>query len=279
MRLTACLRVGCCWLALLAQAAGAPSCDRAAASEPVRLDHVSDRLDIVLVDGRQVAFPMLEPPRATAKAPQRPHETALELTSLLRGQTLLVLPLGPTDRWGRLPARIFVESSDEAADETLAAAGLAMASADPGACGAGALAAEQAARAARLGLWADPDFAVLATDDPAAFAARAGTLAIVEGRIRSVGRAGSRIYLNLAGGSPGGRSGGVSLVLARRSLPAFENAGFSLQSLPNRRIRARGVVEIGAAPQIELFHPGQIEFMEEAPRPDGARRPDSPGRN
>jgi hypothetical protein len=43
----------------------------------------------------------------------------------------------------------------------------------------------------------------------------------------------------------------------------FDRAGLGEKDLLHQRIRARGVVEIGAAPQIELFHPEQIEFMEE----------------
>jgi micrococcal nuclease len=263
------------WLAALAPAPAAPpGCDPSGARGPARLDRIGEMLDLVLADGRLIYFPTLEPPRATPAAPTRPHDVAAELTALLAGKNLLILPLAAPDRWGRLPVRLFIEGESESADETLAAAGLAMASAEPGACGGGVLASEQEARAAKLGIWADAAFAPLAPDDAAVFFPRAGTLAIVEGQIRSVGRTNPRAYLNFAG-----RRGGASLVIARRNLPAFERAGFSGKTLVNRRIRARGVVEIGASPQIELFHPGQIEFIEETLRRAGVKNAESPERN
>jgi micrococcal nuclease len=221
---------------------------------------VDERLDIVLSDGRLIYFPSLEPPRATPDAPERPGKVAGELTAFLAGKTLRLSSLGGPDRWGRVPARLYVEGESESADEALAAAGLVMASANPGVCGGGVLAAESAAREAKLGIWADPAYALLAPDDPAV-SSRAGILTIVEGRIRSASHGSARTWLNFAG-----RRGGVSLVVARRNLQALEQAGFSTKNLVNRRIRARGVVEIGTAPQIELFHPAQIEFIEEPPR-------------
>ncbi|MGP0104618.1 DNA-binding protein [Rhodoblastus sp.] len=251
----------------MARAAG---CGGDAASEKARLDKVDARLDIALADGRVVFFPSIEPPRATPAEPGLPQDAANQLASLLQGKTLLVQPLGGADRWGRVPVRLFPEGAGESADETLVAAGLVMASADPGLCAEGVKAAEAEARAAKLGIWADPGYAVLAGEDSAAFAARNGTLAIVEGRIGSIGHGYSRVYLNFAGRR------GAALVIAKRNRRAFERAGFDEESLRGRMVRARGVVEIGASPLIETFHPGQIEFMEEAPRAGASGKGDSP---
>ncbi len=250
--------------------ARAAGCDGDVAVAKARIEKVDARLDITLADGRVVFFPSIEPPRATAAEPDLPQEAARELASLLQGKALLASPLGPADRWGRIPARLFPEGASESADESLAAAGLAAVAADPGACAEGVKAAEAEARAAKAGLWADPAFAVLSGDDPAAFAGRNGTLAIVEGRIGSIGHGFSRTYLNFAGRR------GAALVIARRNRRAFERAGFDEKSLRGRRVRARGVVEIAASPLIELFHPGQIEFIEEAPRAGSSGKADSP---
>ncbi len=250
-----------------AQAAG---CLSAAAGEKARLEKVDARLDITLADGRVVFFPSVEPPRATLAEPDLPQEAARQLASLLAGKTLAVETLGPADRWGRVPARLVPEGAEESADETLVAAGLAVVRADPGPCAQGAKAAEAEARAAKIGIWADPAYAVLSGDDAAAFAARDGTLAIVEGRIGSIGHGFSRTYLNFAGRR------GAALVIAKRNRRAFERAGFDEMRLKNRRVRARGVVEIATSPLIELFHPGQIEFMEEAPQAGVSGKADSP---
>lgn len=241
------------------RAAGHFLCDAAGSRENVRLASVNERLDVVLADGRLIYFPTLEPPRATPAAPERPKSVAEQLTSLLAGKTLALQKLGGPDRWGRIPALLFVDGETDSVDQVLVAVGLAMVSAESGTCGAKAIrAAEAGARADSLGIWADPAFAVLALDDSPDLAGRAGTLALVEGRVSSVGRTKPRLYLNF-----GSRRGGLSLTIARRNLRLFERAGFSEKSLVHKFIRARGVVEIGAFPQIELFHPDQIEFIED----------------
>jgi hypothetical protein len=241
-----------------ARAAELLACGGAAAREIVRLESVNERLDLVLADGRMIYFPTLEPPRATSAAPQRPRAVAAELTSLLAGKSLELQRLGVSDRWERIPALLFVEGEAESADEILAGAGLAMAGVESGKCGDKVRAAEAAARADGLGLWADPDFAVLAADAPQNLSGRAGTLALMEGRIASFGHTPPRLYLNFGGGR-----GGIALTIARRNRILFERAGLSEANLLHKFIRARGVVEIGASPQIELFHPDQIEFIED----------------
>jgi hypothetical protein len=225
--------------------------------QEVRLGGVDDRLEIRLVDGRKVFFPTLEPPRATSAAPDRPREVAAELTALLAGKPLILHQLGAEDRWGRIPARLFLAGDSESADETLAAAGLVIAGLQGGACAARVRAAEAQARADRLGLWADPDLAVVNADAPTDWARRAGALVVVEGRIANIGRTPPRLYLNL-----GARRGGLSLTIARRNLPLFERAGLGEADLLHKALRARGVVELGAGPQIELFDPQQIEILD-----------------
>lgn len=226
--------------------------------ENVRLARVGERLDVLLADGRMITFPALEPPRPTLAAPDRPKNVAAELTSLLAGKSLTLQRLAGADRWGRIPARLFVEGEGKSVDEILAATGLAMASADVGACGDNVRAGEATARADRLGIWADPDFAVLSGDERRDFSNRAGTLALVEGRIGSIGHTAPRLYLNFGGGR-----GGLSLTISRRNQPLFERAGLTEKNLLHKTLRARGVLEIGFGPQIELFHPSQIEFMDD----------------
>jgi micrococcal nuclease len=230
---------------------------RSSERENVRLASVGEKLDMHLADGRGITFPTLEPPRPTPAAPDRPHDVAAELTSLLIGQNLTLQRLAGPDRWGRIPARLFIAGEAESVDEILAATGLAMASFEASACGANVRAAEAQARAERLGIWADPDFALLSGDERD-FSARSGKVALVEGRVSSIGHTAPRLYLNFGGGR-----GGLSLTIARRNQPLFERAGLTEANLLHKTLRARGVLEIGARPQIELFHPDQIEFMED----------------
>jgi endonuclease YncB( thermonuclease family) len=230
-----------------------------AARETVHLAKVADRLDILLEDGRRIYFPTLEPPRATAAEPDRAGNVAREVTSLLAGKPLVLQKLADPDRWGRIPSRLTVEGESESVDEALAAAGLAMASAEADACNAGLRLAEAAARADRIGIWADPDFAALSGQEKRDLSARAGALTLVEGRVSSIGHTAPRLYLNLGGGR-----GSLSLTIARGNLSRFEQAGLSEKNLLHKRIRARGVLEIGAGPRIELFRPKQIELIEDS---------------
>jgi endonuclease YncB( thermonuclease family) len=258
--------VVCLGFALSGPAFG--QCQGLGTAKTARLVKVGDRLDIALDGGRVVAFPSLEPPRASSSAPNRPAEVAAELTSLLADRDLRVESLGPPDRWGRTPVRLFVAAdrgqkaimADESADVTLASAGLALASRDGGPCALAVRAAERQARQDNLGIWADPAFAVLAAGRTAKFSERAGTLALVEGEIRSIGRTAPRLYLNFGSGR-----GDFSATIARRNLPLFEKAGFSAEVLAHKLVRLRGIIEMTPAPQIELFHSDQIEIIDLKP--------------
>jgi hypothetical protein len=205
-----------------------------------------------------VYFPTVEPPRATAAAPDRPRNVAAELASLLAGKTLSLQKLGASDRWGRIPASLLIESGQQPVDELLAAAGLVMASAESGACGAKLFrAAETLARDEALGIWSDPAYAVITAENTPDLTGQAGALVLVEGQVASIGHTAPRLFLNF------GARRNVSLTIAKRNQPAFERAGLTEKSLLHKHIRARGVLEIGASPQIELFHPDQIESIED----------------
>jgi hypothetical protein len=106
--------------------------------------------------------------------------------------------------------------------------------------------------------------AVLAADRPQDFVGRDGVLTLVEGRVASVGRTSARLYLNF------GAFGGFYATIAKRHMQAFERAGFSEAGLRKRKLRLRGVVELTRGPHMELFHPEQIESMDEPPDPNAS---------
>ena len=227
--------------------------------EPVEVVSVGDRLDFRLADGRLIYFPALEPPRASPADPDRVASTAAQIHALLQGKALVLQPLGVADRWGRVPALLFLPDQDESVDEILIGAGLAMRGPGVAPCDKRARLAEAAARAAGVGLWSDPAFAVLAANRPQDFAGREGTLTLVEGQIASIGRTSARLYLNF------GDFGGFYATIAKRNLQAFQRAGFSEAGLRKRQLRLRGVVELTRGPHMELFHPEQIESMDDPP--------------
>ena len=58
------------------------------------------------------------------------------------------------------------------------------------------LSAEQAARAAKLGLWSEPAHAARHADDPANVLSERGRFTLVEGKVLSVRESGGTIYVN-----------------------------------------------------------------------------------
>jgi hypothetical protein len=74
------------------------------------------------------------------------------------------------------------------------------------ACAEVLLTAERKARAARRGIWADPNFAPLRSHDAARITTVRGQFALVEGKVLSVRESGATIYLNFGAARGAGLS-------------------------------------------------------------------------
>jgi hypothetical protein len=175
-----------------------------------------------------------------------------------------------TDRYGRITAYAYALRDGEEifAQGELIAAGYARVADRIGgwACAAGLLAREQAARSAKLGLWANSYYDVVNAETPADVLARRGRFALVEGKVVSVRESGSTIYVNFARRW----SEGFTVTILKRNERNFMAAGLDVKALTGRRIRVRGWVEArggsGEAADspsgrawIEAAHPEQIE--------------------
>ncbi len=126
------------------------------------------------------------------------------------------------------------------------------------ACAAELLKRENAARAAKLGLWADPYYDVLDAETPADVLAQKGRFALVEGKVVSVRESGATIYVNF------GRrwSEDFTVTVLKRNERNFAAAGLDLSGLAGRRVLVRGFVEArgtAGSPWIEAARPEQIE--------------------
>ena len=144
---------------------------------------------IVLEDGRTVRLAGLEMPNPAQAAP--PAGTALVLKRLGAAPQ--------TDRYGRLVAHVFISENNTERwfqAETVRR-GLARVArvGDPG-CARALLAEEQSARAAKLGLWAEPVYVMNKAEDPAEVLKQRGRFALVEGTVLSVRESGGTIYVN-----------------------------------------------------------------------------------
>jgi hypothetical protein len=164
------------------------------------------------------------------------------------------------DRYARVVAFARTVDGSETLQEGLLAAGLARVSVRAGgrACADRLLAIEAQARAARRGLWADPNFAPLRAESGTDFAARRGDFVLVEGTVLSVREVGGTIYVNF------GRrwTRDFTLTIPKRLRGAFGAAGRDPKALASRRLRVRGWLERRGGPIIEATAPEQIEFVE-----------------
>lgn len=225
---------------------------------------IIDGRTLMLDDGREVRLAAIE-----AAAANEPGGAAAKaaLEALAAGRRIELRASGDksmpeTDRYGRLFGHVYVTSdnAERWAEAELIAQGHARVAARVGerACANTLFARERAARAANLGLWADPVYVIRPADDAAAVAAERGRFAIVEGKVLSVRESGPTIYVNF------GRrwTQDFTVTIAKRNESAFTSAGLEPKRLQGRRVRVRGYVEQRGGPWVEATRPEQIELAE-----------------
>jgi endonuclease YncB( thermonuclease family) len=252
--------------ALVAIVLASPSlaaCGRAAGR--VEAVSVDERLDIELSDGRIVRLGGLDTPNAERGAPEIANGARAFLSGRLLGQEVdLVLMAGGTDRWGRTVADLVVSDPPGGSAGSTAAALLAAGYArvrpefETRNCAAERLAIEDGARRAGLGIWRDPDFAVIPSSDSVELRRRDGRFVVVEGLVRRVGFARSRLYLELV------PHDGPTIVVARKLEGAFARTGRPVGALVGQTIRARGALDDRFGPRIEVSDPEMIEILRRA---------------
>ncbi len=256
-------------LALVLAPSASAACGVAAGTAKVA--EVGERLEIRLEDGRLVRLAGLDVPDTV----RGDAETAANARRLLGDRVIgrevgLVALAARPDRWGRVLADLSLgESTGGAASAAslLLAAGFARVRPEfeTRGCVAERLTAESKARAAGLGLWNDPDYSILEAADVEELAERDGRFVLVEGIVRRVGVGRARLYLDF------GRRDGLTVVVARKSQTAFENAGVPLNALAGEKIRARGVLDDRFGPRLEVAEPLMIERLGRAEANKGTK--------
>jgi len=209
---------------------------------------VRDGRTLVLVDGREIRLAAIEAPADGAG-----------LRAATAGQTLRIERVGE-DRYGRIVAFAYTADSAEVLQMALLKAGQARVSARDGGitCASALFGVERTARAARLGLWAAPNFAPLSSENLTMLAAGKGHFALVEGQVLSVRESGATIYVNF------GRrwTRDFSVTIPKREARNFAAAGIEPKTLERRRIRVRGTIEQRGGPIIDVTAPEQIELID-----------------
>ena len=244
------------------QAPPLPPCGSAVSAQGT-VGRVIDANTFTLDDGREVRLAAIEvPPLAAGAAPGGAAAKAA-LEALIGGDAVVLRGADvAADRYGRLVAYVSaVRDGEEVfAQGEMLAAGFARVADRVGgrACAAELLRSEDAARRAKLGLWADPYYEVLAAAASTDVLARRGRFALVEGQVVSVRESGATLYVNF------GRhwSEDFSVTVQKRNERNFAAAGLDVKALAGRLVRVRGVIEQRGArgsPSIEAQRPEQIE--------------------
>jgi endonuclease YncB( thermonuclease family) len=212
---------------------------------------VRDGRTVLLADGRELRLAAVEVTENSRRS----------LQSLVGGRDIRWEPTGSEpDRYGRVVAFIFTDETGQSVQQMMLEQGQARVSARVGekACADALLASERAARAARRGLWTDPNFAPLPSENPGRIAGVRGQFALVEGKVLSVRESGATIYLNF--GPRWTRD--FTVTILKRHRRDFAAAGVDPKWLEGQQIRVRGWVEQRTGPVIEAAVPEQIELSE-----------------
>jgi endonuclease YncB( thermonuclease family) len=251
MTIVACrVAVAIAALAFASSAAGQESCKLSAMGN-AGVAAIRDGRTLLLADGRELRLAGIEAADAS--------RTVLE--ALAAGQTLRLEKLRTeNDRYGRVVAFAYAGEMQTSLQQIMIEQSQARVSSRVGhrACAEVMLAAERKARAARRGIWADPNFAPLRSHDAARIMAVRGQFALVEGKVLSVRESGATIYLNF------GRrwAQDFSVTILKRNRREFAAAGIDPGRLDGQSIRVRGWVEQRGGPVIEAVAPEQIEFAD-----------------
>ena len=225
--------------------------------EQVALTGLSDEMDLTLADGRDVRLDGVLLPR---EEPWR-GRIANALNRLAGQPVELRFDHREVDRYGHSLAQV-ISKDGEWLQGKLVADGLARVESfgDNRKMIPALLKIEADARDHGVGLWSDPDFAVLDADaivgDPNT---RLGRFAIVEGRVVSVVDRSNWTFVNF------GQDWHTDFTIAVKAgnRKRVRDGGLDLATLAGARVRVRGWIRDWNGPLIEVDHAGQIERLAE----------------
>jgi micrococcal nuclease len=220
---------------------------------------VADGATFSLADGRTIRLAALDVPRRGERSDRRNAVAAAAreaLEALVGGSSVALAPVPPAaDRYGRILAHV-VDAEGRWVQAEMVARGLARVAAfpDDGVGLQALLETEDAARAARRGLWALPEFRLIEARDAAR---HLDSFQLVEGRVLAVERKGGRTFLNF------GEDWRTDFTIAiepklRRQMAA---RGLDPDSYQGKMVRVRGWIRSRNGPLIDMAHPEQIEVI------------------
>jgi endonuclease YncB( thermonuclease family) len=231
-----------------------------------KISAIVDGRSFLLDDGREVRLPGIDvplPPVAGETGPRAEAGNAAReaLASMVAGEVVELRAAGRvSDRYSRILAHAYYthQGIQRSAAHELLAKGFARVSSEAGECAVDLLAGERPARESKLGLWAEPYYAIVGAERFTDLLAERGHFTVVEGKVLSVRESGGTIYMNF------GRrwSEALTVTISKRNERNFAAAGLDPKRLENRRVRVRGWIEERNGPRIEALRPEQIEIAE-----------------
>jgi hypothetical protein len=241
----------------LAEARYLPACAGAAESRGGIVAHVEAGGALVLKDGRVVVPEGIRLPKGRLDhAPDDAMRQAQStLSDLVTGKFATLAVAAPKqDRHGRLRAQVGV--SGEWLQEAMLREGLARVFLLPThpQCATEMYAAENAARNAKRGLWALPEYAVRSPEN---LKHDRGTFQIVEGRVVSAVVKGGRAYLNFSDDW----KNDFTVTIAPGDMKTFRKHHVDPRDYAGKTIRVRGIIDWYRGPEIELMGPESIEVL------------------
>ncbi|MEI9993636.1 MAG: thermonuclease family protein [Rhizomicrobium sp.] len=249
--------------ALLFAAASAEAAVNPACSGPVeiaggQLLRVEHNGAVILTDGRAIHLEGIRLPGGAAdRAPQGFADQALAMIDRLARKGPLTLTAMPPkeDRYDRVRGQLLTPAVW--IQLALLKAGLARVEIAPDRteCYTELFEAEAQARAAHIGLWSVPAYAVRSPDG---LARDTGSFQIVEGRVRNAELRNGRAYLNFGADW----RGDFTATIDPEDLPNFRRLGVDPRAYAGQTLRVRGIVQKLNGPEIEVANPQSIEVVQ-----------------
>jgi micrococcal nuclease len=239
------------------KAIAGPQCP-ASGTAAIDLAKVLDGETFVSTDGKEVRLAGVLAPGADGErvSPALAAAARANLASALSGGVItLAVAEGASDRYGRVLAQVFA-NGNWVQGNLLKAGMLRMAPDRAGApCAKQSIAAEEEARASRAGRWGDGVFSLRT---PEQVEGRVGSFQTVEGIVTTATTYKGRAYINFGADY----HNDFTVTVAPADMKLFRTARFDVKTLPGKRVRVRGWVEIYNGPEMQIATPAAIERLD-----------------
>ena len=247
--------------AVPAAAAPLPSCAGPVEIADGRLLRVERNGSVILSDGRATHLEGIRLPGGAAdRAPQAFADQAISTILALTHKGPMTLTAMPPkeDRYDRVRGQLFAGGAWVQLE--LLKRGLARVAVAPDRteCSDELYAAEAQARAARIGLWSVPAYAVRTPDN---VGRDVGTFQIVEGTVKNADLKNGRAYLNFGADW----RTDFTVTIEPEDMANFRRLGVDPRAYTGQTIRVRGLVQLLNGPEIEIANPQSVEVVRPSP--------------